>query len=222
MRTQGGPLQIEAVQAAILDYSRKNLRDYPWRRGQLTPFQVLLCEFLLRRTHAETIAGYVKPFLSRFPDPRELVRTKESELATFLAPIGLHNQRAHQLKLLADYLVNEEGGKVPGELDRLLLIPGIGEYTARAVLSFGYNRSFAVVDSNVLRVYGRVFRRILGGRPRLQRVQEIADVLVPVECHKQYNFALLDLGATVCSYLHPKCGICPLQKMCDTTNEAQQ
>jgi A/G-specific adenine glycosylase len=210
--------QMKAVQVAILNYSSKHLRDYPWRRRKLSPFQMMICEVLLRRTHADTIVEHVDAFLSRFSNPEQILDVSESTLTSLLMPLGLQNQRAKQIRSMAEHLSRNEGGKVPNELEALLEVPGIGAYTARAVLSFAYNKPYAIVDSNVMRVYGRVFRGTCGAKPTLRDFQEMADALLPSEGHKQYNFALLDLGAMICYYSRPRCRRCPIKLACDSVN----
>ena len=117
---------------------------------------------------------------------------------------------------MANFIVDRYAGAIPADLDSLLEVPQIGEYAARAVMSFGHGIPAAVVDSNVIRVLGRLFSQTLGKRPTLVQLQELADVLLPDQGHQQFNWAVLDLGALVCRYDRPKCEICPLMAICDT------
>jgi adenine-specific DNA glycosylase len=140
---------------------------------------------------------------------------QEAEIAEALSPIGLQRQRAHSIKALAQYLVEHEKGEIPRDLESLLSIPGVGEYSARAILSFAFNLPAAVVDSNVERIFQRVFLTSLPVRPSQSVYQEIADRLLPSKQHRVFNWGLLDLGALVCRPGVPRCDECPLTDICD-------
>ena len=175
----------------------------------------MVAELLLKRTTAAAAARIYPGFLRRYPSIRELALASESELVEAFAPIGLQRQRARSVKALAIHLIEKEEGKVPTELRRLLAVPGLGAYSARAVLSFAHRQPYAVVDSNVRRVLTRVFSGILSPRPTAAVLQELADLLLPREGHAQHNFAILDLAAAVCRYQRPRCNVCPLSRICD-------
>lgn len=129
--------------------------------------------------------------------------------------IGLQVQRARSTEALAAHLSRTEAGTVPNDLQRLLAVPGIGAYGARAVLSFAHGRPYAIVDSNVRRVLSRVFEGTLPDRPSDTVIQQVADTLLPREGHALHNFALLDLSAAICRYQRPRCSVCPLSRSCD-------
>jgi A/G-specific adenine glycosylase len=133
-----------------------------------------------------------------------------------LEPIGLQQQRARELVRLADYLTTKHDSRVPSDLVALLGVPGVGPYTARAVLSFAFDQPYAIVDSNVVRVVGRVFRAAVGEKPTIPTVQVISDQILPNKEHRIFNLAMLDLGAEVCRYSRPLCHECPLRLICDT------
>jgi len=112
-------------------------------------------------------------------------------------------------------LVEWENGTVPDSLERLLNVPGLGVYSARAVLTFGYGIAVAVVDANVGRVLNRVLQESMPPKPTQSFLQEVADALLPEDAHRQFNFGLMDLGAIVCRYVRPDCRHCPLDVVCD-------
>ena len=116
---------------------------------------------------------------------------------------------------MAQYLVEQCDRQVPLDLSSLVRVPHVGPYAARAVLSFGHRHAAAVVDSNVQRVLGRLFRRRLGPAPKLVHVQDLADAILPNDAHREFNWAVLDLGGTVCRYDRPNCGVCPLVGSCE-------
>jgi A/G-specific adenine glycosylase len=175
----------------------------------------LIAELLLKRTTATSAARTYGPFLSQYPTLAHLASATEEGLARDLAPVGLYNQRAKALLKLAKYLMGHEAEALPSSLDRLLKVPGLGDYSARAILSFGYGVPAAVLDANVARILSRVFQASLPPRPTQSLLQALADVLMPEDSHQQYNFGLLDLGALVCRYVDPGCAACDLNTICD-------
>ena len=208
------PRGTAAIQRALLSWAASNRREFPWRDEGLSPYQVLIAEVLLKRTTARAAARAYGPFIANFPDLESLRRASLSEVEQGLKEIGLYRQRARGLKEMAHYFTEQCGGHLPSDLASLLRAPHVGPYAARAVLSFGHRRAAAVVDSNVQRVFGRLFRDSLGPAPALQDVQAIADTVLPEDGHREFNWALLDLGATVCRYDRPRCSACPLERLC--------
>lgn len=208
------PRAAAEIQHALLSWAASNRRQYPWRAEGLSPYQALIAEVLLKRTTARAAARVFGPFIAKYPAPESLHSAPAKEVEQDLAPIGLYKQRARGLKEMAQYLIVRCGGQVPLDLEALLQVPHVGPYAARAVVSFAYGQPAAVVDSNVQRVLGRLFRRRLGSAPTLSRVQALADAVLPKESHREFNWALLDLGATVCRYDRPRCSICPLVDLC--------
>jgi len=190
-------------------------RQFPWREPGRTPYEVLIAEVLLKRTTSTAAARVYNDFLRKFPNPFLLSEASPEEISGMFAKIGLQRQRATAAKKLAAHLVGVERGKVPSDLDRLLRIPGVGQYTARAVLSVGLRSPAAVVDSNVERIIHRVFMTSIPTRARLTLLQGIADTLLPQDCHREFNLGMLDLGSLVCRPSLPRCPECPLTNICD-------
>ena len=198
-----------------LSWADSNARRYPWREKGRTPYEILVAELLLKRTTATAAVRTYHAFLSKYPSVDILAQASEEELAQDFKSIGLYAQRARAASQLALYLIEEEAGSIPNTLDRLIKTPGLGNYSARAILSFGYDRASAIVDANITRVLARVFNHVTQGHPTINRAQEIADSILPEESHRKFNFALLDLGALVCRYANPRCRQCPLSHICD-------
>jgi A/G-specific adenine glycosylase len=204
----------DRFQRAVLDWASKNLRDFPWRRDR-TPYRVLVAEVILRRTTSTAALRVYEEFLRRWPDIRALSEADEGELEALLESVGYHRRRARILVDIAKFIVGQYGGAIPCERGALLRIPHVGPYIAGAILSLGYGVPSTMVDSNVERVLSRVFSRHLPARGRSRAIHEVARVLVPSEGHAVFNLGLLDLGALVCRYGRPNCGICPLYTVCD-------
>ena len=191
-----------------------HLREFPWR-GDTSLYEVVIAEVLLKRTTARAAARAYTDFVARFPDFASICKASPEEIQEVLAPVGLYRQRTKGLQEMAEYLAEEHCGQVPDNLPDLLKVPHLGPYSARAVLSFGHGYPAAIVDSNVQRVLGRLYRCQLGESPDLLTTQALADVLLAPESHQTFNWALLDLGAVVCRYDVPRCQVCPLPGSCD-------
>jgi len=195
----------------------RNGRSFIWRERR-EPFVVLIAEILLKKTSANVVNQFLPRFLDRYSDVHTLNNSKFEELEEALAPLGLSAQRGKQLKSLAQALVQSYGGIIPNERDKLLQLPGIGEYTAGAVLSFAYGKPEAIVDTNVARIIIR-FYGIEPSRAEARRSPEVWErarrlVSQDSECSQRINWALLDLGALICRPRRPKCDECPLNCNC--------
>ncbi len=202
-------------QQALLTWAKSNLRDYPWRRIKNSAYKILVAELLLKRTTATAAVRTYNPFIRRFPTVNHLFHATEDELAGILEPIGLSKQRAHAIKELAQVLIQRYEGQVPNTLEKLYDLPGIGDYAARAIMSFSHDTPLAVVDGNVERVLRRVFQDQLMKIPNRATIQNIADDLLPENGHCNFNLALLDLGSLICRPKQPSCYKCPFQRWCD-------
>lgn len=203
------------VRRALLSWAAREGRHFPWRAQDTSPYAVFVAEILLKRTTARAVSRTFGPFLDRFDSLASIDAARSAELERALEGVGLQKQRARAFKEIAQHLKENSGAIVPDNLEALSRIPHVGPYTSRAVMSFAYGVAAAVVDSNVQRVLGRLFRDSLGSQASIASVQEAADCLLPRSKHREFNWALLDLGALVCRYDRPRCEQCPLAKMCD-------
>lgn len=204
----------DSLQKELLEWAKKNLRQFPWRENR-TPYSVLIAEVLLKRTTASAVLRIYKEFISLYPNIETLAKADRNKLEKMLLTIGYHKRRADILIDIAKHVVNKYNGEIPKTKEELLEIPHIGHYTANAILSLGYGIPSAMVDSNVDRVIKRLFMNHLPKKPSMHVIQKIADNLAPKENNQFYNLALLDFGALVCRYGIPKCKSCPLSKFCD-------
>lgn len=198
----------------VLKWAAKNFSDFPWRSSR-SPYEVLMAEVLLKRTTATAVARVYEQFLQKFPSLRDIVSTRDEELVECLSGLGLQHQRAHALKRLASELLSRHGGSIPIDLPSLLEVPGLGDYSATAILAFGYGAPVAILDVNVERILVRVYGQGLPPRPSKTLLYQIAQSLLPDKEHRAYNYGLLDLGRRVCTYVNPKCETCPLAPVCD-------
>lgn len=216
------PETVQDLQHALLRWYRSHRRSLPWR-GSKSPYRIFLAEMMLQQTQVERVIPKYRAFLDRFPTVRRLAAAPLAEVIRLWAGLG-YNRRAVHLHRAALAVVQKHGGTFPMRLPALLRLPGIGAYTARALLSFASNAPVAVVDTNVRRVVGRVFQRDLAtlhgaNGPTARQFQALADSLVPAAQSARWNQALMDLGSLVCTSRQPDCPRCPLFGWCQARQE---
>ena len=199
---------------AILDWYGQRGRDLPWRDIR-EPYRILVAEIMLQQTQVSRVLTLYGPFLKRFPTLRSLARADRSDVIIAWRGLG-YNNRAVRLHALAQQLVRSYRGKIPAELSVLSGLPGIGTYTAHALLVSVHGRDVPVVDVNVRRVLSRLFwpmRTTLDLRPDGE-IWEIARGLVVPGRAYDWSQALMDLGATICTARTPACPECPVGRYC--------
>ncbi len=200
--------EVPAWRRAVLGVV-PGLRPFPWRATR-DPWAVLVSEVMLQQTQAPRVVGPWSAFLERFPAPAECAAAPTGDVVRLWSGLG-YNRRAVRLRATAAAIVERHGGAVPDDLRALLALPGVGPYTARAVLAFAFEQDVAVVDTNVRRV---LCRALVGGRAAPAALQDLADALVPAGRGWAWNQALLELGATRCTGRSPRCDGCPLAPRC--------
>ena len=199
------PLLIDP--GALLAWGVPQLRDLPWRRER-DPWKVLVAEVMLQQTQAERVIPKWLAFLEAYPDPSACASSSLGDVLRLWHGLG-YPRRARNLRSAAEQVVERHNGQVPDDLRALLALPGIGPYTARAVLAFAFERDVAVVDTNI----ARVLARVVGERLAPKRAQQVADALVPVDHGWIWNQVIMDLGATLCRPT-PQCEACPIAPAC--------
>jgi A/G-specific adenine glycosylase len=190
-------------------WGEASLRDLPWRRTR-DAWEVLVSEAMLQQTQVARVIERYGPFLALFPTPAAMADAPLADVLDAWAGLGYY-RRARDLHRAATAIVTEHGGRVPDTLPELVALPGIGAYTARAVLALAHEQDHGVVDTNVARVLSRA---VTGAPMTAAVVQRLADALVPPGTGWLHNQSLLDLGATVCTARAPRCDACPLRTRC--------
>lgn len=198
---------------SLVNWGVENYRTFPWRENR-TPYSVLVSEILLKRTTASAAKRVFQEFMLTYPNVETLSTAKKEDLRNLLKKIGYHKRRAVILLEIANFVLDRFKGKIPCSKEDLREIPNVGQYTAGAILSFGYEIPSAMVDSNIERIIRRLFFKSLREKS-FRTVQQVAEQLAPEISNQNYNYALLDFGALVCTYGLPKCGICPITEFCD-------
>jgi A/G-specific adenine glycosylase len=214
--------EMEIVNRLLSWYS-VNKRSYPWRQTR-DPYSILIAEIMLQRTKSDQVVNVYLKFLERYPNPHALSRSTVREIEKIILPLGL-KWRAKKLWELGRAIIESFNGTIPNEKQRLLSLPGVGEYAASAVLCFAYGKDLPVIDSNVCRVIARLLRATARGEARrdhsfIQMVHKLHS-FVPAGKSREYNWAMIDLAATVCTSRKPKCVICPLEPICSYAKNAR-
>ncbi len=200
---------MEALQDCLSAWAEDARRDLPWRRTR-DPWAVLVSELMLQQTQVPRVVARYEAFLARFPTPAVTASAPVADVVRAWAGLG-YNRRAVSLHRAAGAIVERHGGAMPATLATLVALPGVGPYTARAVLAFAFEADVGVVEVNS----ARVLARAVAGRPLAPaEAQALADALVPAGQGWAWNQAMLDLGATVCVKSTPRCGSCPLHGCC--------
>jgi len=186
----------------------------PWRHDH-HPYRLLVAVTMLQQTQVATVIPYHRRFLKAFASLRALAAASVEDVLKLWEGLGYYS-RARNLHRAAQAIVAEHGGRVPRTERELRALPGVGAYTAAAVLSIGFEQSVAAIDGNVLRILSRVFWLPGGGREGREkaRAEKLAQAAVPLERPGDYNQALMDLGAVVCTPRAPACEACPFGDLC--------
>jgi A/G-specific adenine glycosylase len=197
------------LQADLLAWGEAERRDLPWRRTR-DPWAVLVSEVMLQQTQVPRVVPRWTAFLARFPDPAACAAAPVGDVLRLWVGLG-YNRRAVALHRAATVAVRQHGGRLPTALDDLLALPGIGPYTARAILVFAHEHDVGLVDTNA----GRFLARAAAGRPLAPReAQALADAMVPDGEGWAWGQAVFDLGASVCRRRVPRCADCPVRPHC--------
>ncbi len=196
-------------QRAVLAWAAANRRDLPWRTTR-DPWAVLVSEVMLQQTQVDRVVPRWRRFLERWPDTASCAAASLAEVLGEWQGLG-YPRRARALHAAATMVELEHGGRFPDQLDELLRLPGVGPYTARAVLAFAFERDAAVLDTNVGRILARRGGAVLSPRD----AQGQADEWVPHGRGWEWNQGLLDVGATRCRPRAPRCGDCPVAPWCE-------
>ncbi len=202
---------------ALLRWYRRHYRDLPWRRTK-DPYPIWVSEVMLQQTRVTTALPYYERFLKEFPDVHELAGAPEAKLLAVWSGLGYY-RRARQMQQAAKVIVTEHGGVFPDSYDGLLVLPGIGPYTAAAIASISFNRAHAVVDGNVIRVMSRFINESgevsrTETKERLRRRMQTLGEAGASRRFGLFNQAVMELGATVCTLRNPGCMSCPLRDAC--------
>ena len=211
------PISIEEFASRLLDWYTRHKRDLPWR-SRPEPYHVLLSEFMLQQTQVKTVLPYYERFLQAYPTLEDLARSEENEVLSAWSGLGYYN-RARNLHRTAQLICEKHDGVVPRDYEQVLELPGVGRYTAGALLSIAYGEPLAILDGNIQRLLARYLklRQDLTG----SGAESLWDLLswmvqepLVGEHISDFNQALMEMGALVCTSKNPLCSKCPLEESC--------
>jgi A/G-specific adenine glycosylase len=205
---------LRRLHRLLLVWYRSHGRELPWRDGN-DPYEILVSEFMLQQTQVARVREHLPRWIQRFPTVEDLAQATRRDVLLQWSGMG-YNRRALNLHAAAQVIAREHAGVVPSDPAVLATLPGIGRYTAHAVACFGHRRRFPMVDVNIRRILSRVTAD-MGIDSRMLPEREtwrLAEALLPARAFFDWNQALMDLGAMVCTARRPACAECPLSTLC--------
>jgi A/G-specific adenine glycosylase len=205
---------LKTFQIRMLAWFRAHQRDLPWRRSR-DPYRIWVAEVMLQQTRIAAVMPYYQRFLVRFPTVQALARAPEPEVLKLWSGLGYYS-RARNLHRAAEIIVTQHDGQFPRELDAALALPGIGAYTAAAVLSIAYDVPLAVLDGNVARVLARIkaIRGDLRAPKNWRALTATAQSFLAPQAPGDWNQSLMELGEVICTPQSPRCAECPVARHC--------
>jgi A/G-specific adenine glycosylase len=208
------PAARQRFRRRLLSWYRLNGRDLPWRRTD-DPYHILVSEVMLQQTQVDRVVPKYHEWLEKYPSLTTLASADQDEVTETWRPLG-YNIRPRRLHAIARESVARYGGQLPSDEETLLSFKGIGAYTAGAIRSFAFGQRAAILDTNVARVLFRIF--VASGDIKAHATRRglwaLSETLVPRKHVFDFNQALMDFGATVCVARKPKCGACPMTRLC--------
>ena len=213
---------MKPVARPLLAWYRRHRRSLPWRESP-EPYRVWISEIMLQQTQVATVLPYFDRFITRFPTVDALAAASRQEVLAAWTGLGYY-RRAEALHSAAEWIVRDNAGRFPETIEAWLKLPGIGRYTAGAILSIAFGKRFPILDGNVARVLSRLF--CVRGDPRegptREKLWSLSTSVLPRRGVSDFNQALMELGALVCTRKKPKCLVCPLASLCEANARGLQ
>jgi len=206
----------------LLNWFDSHQRDLPWRQHK-TPYRIWISEIMLQQTQVATVVDYFNRFIKRFPDVATLAQANQSEVLKLWEGLGYY-RRARQMHAAAQLIVESHNGKFPTDFKSVLALPGIGRYTAGAILSISLDQKLPILEGNTIRLFARLMT--MQSDPRTTDNQkvlwEFSQSLLPRKRCGDFNQALMELGSQICNPKRPKCLVCPINNLCMTAVKGLQ
>lgn len=205
--------KINDIRNALLAWGPAHFREYPWRRTR-DPYSILIAEVLLHRTRADQVRPVYERFLEEYPDLASLLHAEPLQVEEYLRSLGLR-WRTDLLVEMVRAIGERYGGEIPQSREDLMALPGVGDYITSALLTFGGTSAEPIMDTNTVRVIGRVFGLKLNDSARRKKqFREIMRQIISEGDARDISFAMIDLAALICLPRTPLCEICPLKSVC--------
>lgn len=207
-------IDLDKFHRDLLNWWRRNGRKFPWRNTN-NPYHILISEILLHRTRADQARSVYERLISRFPTVQDLALSDPEEIKRILYPLGLHWRSTLLLKMSRE-IYQKYSGVIPSSSRELESLPGVGSYIASAVKCFAFGEPVPLLDTNTLRILGRFFGiRVTDSSRRTEKFRKLYQSLMDAEHPREFNYAMIDLGALICTPKNPRCSECPLKNQCN-------
>jgi A/G-specific adenine glycosylase len=211
-----------AVRRKLLKWFDENQRDLPWRKKK-TPYRIWVSEIMLQQTQVATVIDYFNRFIKKFPTVKKLAAADQADVLKMWEGLGYY-RRARQMHAAAQVVVEEHGGRFPTDFESVLALPGIGRYTAGAILSISEDQQLPILEGNTIRLFARLMT--MKSDPRTAANQkalwEFSENLIPRKRCGDFNQSLMELGSEICHPKKPKCLLCPIRDLCPTAIKGLQ
>jgi A/G-specific adenine glycosylase len=204
--------RLLSLRQALLDWYQASGRDLPWRRS-CNPYHIWVSEIMLQQTQVKTVIPYYQRWLDIFPTVADLAAADQQTVLKAWQGLGYY-ARARNLHRAAQMVVEQHHGEFPNKLEDAIALPGIGRTTAGGILSAAFNQPVAILDGNVKRVLARLTALPTPPNKALKRLWQVSETLLDPQQPRDFNQALMDLGATLCTPKNPACLLCPWQDSC--------
>ena len=206
----------QSVRRKMLAWFACNARDLPWRRTK-TPYHVWISEIMLQQTQVVTVVPYFERFIAKFPTIEALAKSGEEEVLRLWEGLGYY-RRARQLHMAARVICDEHEGDFPCDREAVRALPGIGRYTAGAILSIAFEQREPILEANTIRVFSRLvaYDEDTTSTRGQRLLWETAEELLPRKRAGDFNQAMMELGSQICTPRDPACECCPLRLLCPT------
>jgi len=210
---------MNKLQENILAWFQDNARDLPWRQTY-SPYHVWISEIMLQQTQMDRVVVYFNKWMERFPDIDSITGGSEEEVLKLWEGLGYYT-RARNIIRTANILMAQYNGELPSDYDLLLKLPGVGKYTAGAIMSIAFNNVYAIVDANIERVFARLYNlnKPVKDKTTHAFIWQKANELIPKGKAREFNQSLMELGALVCIPRNPRCKVCPVNTLCQSFSE---
>lgn len=201
----------------ILIWYMNHKRDFEWRKTK-NPYKILISEILLHKTDSKKVEKTFPRFIEKFPTINHLYQADIEEISSLIKEIGLL-YRSQRLKKISEQIINQFGGIIPDNKEDLLSLYGVGQYISNAILCFAFKKRVPIVDTNIIRIYRRVFNiNSLKSRPHTDKmIWDFAKRMLPKENYVEFNYALLDFASDLCKVKNPLCESCLINEICEHT-----
>ena len=207
--------ELDQFRKSLIDWGKSNFRFFPWRMTD-DPYAILMAEIMLHRTQVKQVLPVYNRFINNYPDIKSIFEENEEKIKVILYPLGLH-WRIKYIKKMAEEIYIRFDSSIPKQKEDLISLPGISDYIASAVRCFAWNISDSIVDTNTVRIVGRIYGvHTKDSSIRNQKIRLLIENLIDRQFPSKFNYALLDLAHLVChKKKEPECKVCPISSFCN-------